>query len=728
MKTKILSLVLLSFLYGSAYAQYCSISGLTGHECINRVQLGSIDNTSNNNGGYADYTASSTIIGLGSSQTITLTPGFSAEPWHEAWKVYIDYNQDGDFTDAGEDVGQNNGESTVSVNFVVPLTVLTGNTRMRVVMHYLDYYGPCGFMSDGGEAEDYTVQITCPVPTGLAASGISNTAATVSWAGTAAKYKMQYKIAGASTWTNVNNIADTFYSLTALTPNTKYSYRVQAVCAVGVTSAFSTTASFTTTYNYCSTGGSTQYGYINNVKLGSINNTSGDNGGYADYTALSTSIGTGTAQTISLTPGGEIHHNYWEVYIDYNHNADFTDPGEKVGQGDGYSSVDISFTVPDIALTGDTRIRIIMQKDIGYLNNPCTFFFGEAEDYTVNITTCNVPTGLSASSITADAAILSWSSAAGAKKYKLQYRTGTNPWTSVGNIADTFYKLKGLAVHTSYKFKVQSLCGSGLKSAFSPAASFTTTFAYCAISGITDYEWIEKVKLGAINNTSGNSHGYGDFTSLSTSMAAGGLQKIVVTPGFTNNPDEEFWQVYIDYNQNGDFYDADELIGQVHGVDASNKNISFTVPATALNGSTRMRVVMNFDYYRDNPCETPGDHFGEVEDYTVKITGGTAKAVTVSASASNNPEQNVLNSLVVSPNPVNTSSANLILQTGKTGTVNIKIVDLSGRILRSENIPGIIAGSNMYVLRNLNLSPGTYIIVAIQGNAIIARTKFIIAE
>lgn len=728
MKTKILSLVLLSFLFESAYAQYCSISGYTSHEWINRVQLGSIDNTSGNNSGYADYTALSTVINLGSSQTITLTPGFPSTIYTEYWKVYIDYNQDGDFTDAGEDIGQNNGNGAVAIAFTVPLTALTGNTRMRVIMRWASYpLNPCGLFLNG-EAEDYTVQIPCPVPTGLSASNISNTAATVNWAGGAAKYKLQYKIAGTSTWTVKNNISNTYYALTGLAPNTKYSYRVQAICGVGSASVFSTIASFTTTYNYCGTGGSTQYGYINNVKLGSINNTSGDNGGYADYTALSASIGTGTSQTINLTAGGESHHYYWEVYIDYNHNAAFTDAGEKVGQGDSYNPVDISFTVPETALTDKTRMRIIMQKDIGYLNNPCTYFFGEAEDYTVNITTCNVPTGLKAPSITADAATVSWKAAAGAKKYKLQYRTGTNPWTTVNNIADTFYNLTGLAVHTGYKYKVQSLCGAGLKSAFSAAASFTTTYAYCPMEAVTDYEWIEKVKLGSINNTSGNNGGYADYTSLGTNMAAGSLQKITLTPGFTNNPDEEYWEVYIDYNQDGDFYDAGEAVGQVRGTTAANKNISFTVPATALSGSTRMRVVMNFDFYRNNPCDVPGDQYGEAEDYTVKITGGALNAAAVNAVAENKLKQTGLNSLLISPNPVNTSSANLILQCGKTGPVNIKIADLSGRILRSETLRSIVAGRNTYALRNLNLLPGTYMMVAQQGNIIIARAQFIVAK
>lgn len=335
-----------------------------------------------------------------------------------------------------------------------------------------------------------------------------------------------------------------------------------------------------------------------------------------------------------------------------------------------------------------------------------------------------MPKHLAASFITSDAAIVSWSPAAGAKKYKLQYRTGTNPWISVDNILDTFYKLKDLAVHTKYSFKVKSVCGTGLSSAFSPTASFTTTFAYCAISGITDYEWIERVKLNTINNTSGNSHGYGDFTALSTSMAAGSLQKMVLTPGFTNNPDEEYWQVYIDYNQDGDFYDANELIGKVHGVDASNKNISFTVPATALNGKTRMRVVMNFDYYRNNPCETLGDYYGEVEDYTVKITGGTAVSI---ASAS----VKILNetSLLVVPNPVRSSSAKAILNIIKEGNASITITDLSGRILYRKDVANLYSGKNNITLNGLaSLTNGTYFIEAKQNGIVIGRAQVVVAK
>src|SRR6478735_5641243 len=139
---------------------YCSISGNTTFEWINRVQLGSIDNTSGNNGGYTDYTALSTSIGLGSLQTFTLTPGYAGGIYEENWAIYIDYNQDGDFYDAGEQV--NIIGTTVNGTFTVPITALTGNTRMRIVIGF-DDTSPCNSVFYG-EAEDYTVQITCAVP------------------------------------------------------------------------------------------------------------------------------------------------------------------------------------------------------------------------------------------------------------------------------------------------------------------------------------------------------------------------------------------------------------------------------------------------------------------------------------------------------------------------------------------------------------------------------------
>ncbi|HUR30906.1 MAG TPA: M12 family metallo-peptidase, partial [Saprospiraceae bacterium] len=56
--------------------------------------------------------------------------------------------------------------------------------------------------------------------------------------------------------------------------------------------------------SYCpSNGSNSAYEYINKVVLGSINNTSGNSGGYGNFTALTTNLTRGSAYTINLTPG-----------------------------------------------------------------------------------------------------------------------------------------------------------------------------------------------------------------------------------------------------------------------------------------------------------------------------------------------------------------------------------------------------------------------------------------
>jgi len=334
---------------------------------------------------------------------------------------------------------------------------------------------------------------------------------------------------------------------------------------------------------------------------------------------------------------------------------------------------------------------------------------------------CTVPSGLSASSIFSSSAKVSWSAIATAEKYNLRYKEASaSAWTAVNNIAATFYNLSGLTPSTTYKFKVQSVCEGGEKSAFStPVAKFKTAppGTYCSISGSTGFEYINKVILKDINNTSGNNSGYGDYTSLSTNLAAGSSVTIKLTPGFIGSAYTEYWVVYIDYNHNGDFTDAGEKVAVGNGSSAINKN--FTVPLTATNGTTRLRVIMNYNSALSQTCGSFS--YGEAEDYSVKITGGTLNAV-----AESSIKENTVNSITVSPNPVKGSSANLVLQLSKAGKVNIKISDLSGRILRSDNISSIVAGKNNYSLRNLNLLPGTYMVVAEQSNTIIARTQFIV--
>ncbi len=233
----------------------------------------------------------------------------------------------------------------------------------------------------------------CNAPSGLAASFVTSTSATISWGAVtgAVSYNLQYKTAAAITYTTVSGITATSRSLTGLSASTTYNYQVQTVCSGSTTSAYSSVASFTTLATtgttYCSTTGSTANEYINNVTLGSINNTSGNNNGYGDYTSLMATLATGSSAGITLTPGftGSSRNEYWTVYIDYNKNKVF-DAVEQVASVNGTGIVTGTFIVPASALTGYTRMRVIMHYNSARTTTCGTFTNGEVEDYRIHIT------------------------------------------------------------------------------------------------------------------------------------------------------------------------------------------------------------------------------------------------------------------------------------------------------------------------------------------------------
>jgi hypothetical protein len=145
--------------------QHCIAKGGTGFEFIDNVNLGSINNTSGNNSGYADFTALSTTLIRGSTRTINLRTGFVSGVYAEKWAVWIDYNRDGDFADAGETVvtTTSSGAAAVAASFTVPAGAALGRTRMRVAMRFDATPLPCGIYSYG-EVEDYSVDIFLLIP------------------------------------------------------------------------------------------------------------------------------------------------------------------------------------------------------------------------------------------------------------------------------------------------------------------------------------------------------------------------------------------------------------------------------------------------------------------------------------------------------------------------------------------------------------------------------------
>ncbi len=141
---------------------YCASQGTSAtNDRISKVVLGTINNTSTATTGYENFTAVSTNLVRGVSNAFTITPYRSTTSRKEAYRIWIDYNNDGDFLDSGEQVYNRTAISATSVSstFTVPTTTTLGPKRMRISMKYNASPSSCEVFANG-QVEDYTVNIT----------------------------------------------------------------------------------------------------------------------------------------------------------------------------------------------------------------------------------------------------------------------------------------------------------------------------------------------------------------------------------------------------------------------------------------------------------------------------------------------------------------------------------------------------------------------------------------
>ncbi len=136
---------------------YCASKGTTfSDEWIAKVQLGTFVKTSTGSS-YSDFTTS-IITAVVGSNTVTLTPGFSSSTYTEYFRVWIDFNKDGDFSDTGEQVFAPAGGKVVVTGTITVPSTFSGQTRMRVSMKYNAAPSYCETFSYG-EVEDYTISV-----------------------------------------------------------------------------------------------------------------------------------------------------------------------------------------------------------------------------------------------------------------------------------------------------------------------------------------------------------------------------------------------------------------------------------------------------------------------------------------------------------------------------------------------------------------------------------------
>ena len=495
-----------------AVAQYCTptfSSGCTvGDQILNFSTTGGSTNITNNNSGcstgsYSYITGQSVSQLQGQDVTLSMQAG---PTWSQGFKVWIDWNNNQSFADIGELVYTSPG-SGVAVNtttVTVPFSATAGIKRMRVVCDFGSVPATldgCPVNQTFGECEDYDfVVIASAACTGTPVAGTAQSTATaicpginytlsLSGATQAAGLTYQWQSAPSATgpWTNVpTGTAPNF--TTSQTIDTWY----QCIVTCSGLSATSSVVGVTTNSFincYCPSAATfDSYGDIQRVELNTIDNSSTScTGTYSDYTSISTLLSPGTTypMELDLMNCSFGTYNYGtRVWIDLDHNGIF-DTYELLH--DSYPSlpslvsvnVPFNITIPSTALSGLTRMRIVIAESV-IDPSPCgPYNWGETEDYMVNITappTCPQPTNFSLIQASNSTAQLEWVAGGTETQWQIEYGLqGFTPGTGTTVIVTSNpYTITGLTTNSFYTAYIQGICTPGDTSFWTPSVSWNT--------------------------------------------------------------------------------------------------------------------------------------------------------------------------------------------------------------------------------------------------------------
>jgi hypothetical protein len=369
---------------------YCvALSPYDSYEKIYSVSLGTMKNSQNLKtecgNGYTDYTTSVLAPTLRVGEAVpfsVLSDQCVSNPYGSSpsgLSIFIDYNRDGDFDDVGEKAFTSNGYNPAPNNragfITIPTDASLGLTKMRVVVSEWDY-SPSSCYYAYGEVEDYSVMLY----------GSNTDSATLP------KGYCQAVVDTNLVRPIIINVPITepegYCDVVMDTTKTRSNKLPTGYCAS------------TTLYN--------ENEQIFAVSFGTMSNTQTDDcsKGYTDYSStiapakvhlnerVPFSVNTGLCAT---------SNNAWSgmaIYIDYNRDGDFNDPGEMAFNNFqamyGANTRSSNVVIPSTATLGLTKMRVIVAQ-YNYAQNPCEqFSYGEVEDYAVMIEAAansGLPTG-----------------------------------------------------------------------------------------------------------------------------------------------------------------------------------------------------------------------------------------------------------------------------------------------------------------------------------------------
>jgi hypothetical protein len=294
--------------------------------------------------------------------------------------------------------------------------------------------------------------VTCPAPTGLSITNITQSSAQLAWTGnstTTSGYTIRYQSAASPNWTTITNITAPGYTLSNLNCGSIYVIQVQQTCYNGSStgSVSDWSASFTLSTLACNTPCVPP----TTLETNSISATSAN---------LQWGSSTNSTGTFNI----RYKANNSTTWMSLNN---LTAPYYQLSNL--LCNTIYIWQVQRICTSSPTGVVTLSpwSSEVTFTTASCP----------VN---CPTPTNLQTVGITANSAILIWNYVGSAtSSYRLRYRnTNTSTWTVVPNVT-TQHTLSNLVCNANYIWQLQLLCyntaSTFTESPWSAEASFATT-------------------------------------------------------------------------------------------------------------------------------------------------------------------------------------------------------------------------------------------------------------
>lgn len=293
----------------------------------------------------------------------------------------------------------------------------------------------CGSVSGSYAATSTFVTLgVCSAPTGLIATNIASTSATLNWASVsqATKYIVQYRAIGETTWRSVETTSSPLV-INNLVSNTQYEFKVCAVCPGCIDPFCSAVCLFKTTTPPCTAP----------TNLLAINITT------TGATLTWSAVPYATKYTVQYMPVGESN---WRTV----------------------ETTNTSLTVNDLSPNVDYQFRVCVMCS-GVSGSYCS----NLKDFRTLQISCTAPFNLVATNITSNGSTLTWTAVPYASKYTVQYMAvGETVWKSVETTTNSV-TINDLSPDVNYQFRVCSMCSGVTGSYCSTICLFKTLPPSC---------------------------------------------------------------------------------------------------------------------------------------------------------------------------------------------------------------------------------------------------------